>query len=82
MDEARLLDFLVLVGSSGTNHQKNECGISEKHSFSVVTSFYLRDSDGEVVHQMHMLRNPRKETGYSMKWNHNDVYSWSKEFRS
>ena len=81
MDEARLLDFLVLVGTSGDNHEKNACGIAEKHSFSVITSFYLRDPEGNIMHKMHMIRNPRKESGYSMKWNHNDLYSWKPEYR-
>ena len=33
-------------------------------------------------HKIHMIRNPRGETGYFQKWNSKDTFSWTDEFRA
>jgi len=39
----------MLAGTNGRSYtNKNICGINQHHSFSVLSSFYLREINGEI----------------------------------
>lgn len=46
----------------------------------MLSSFYLRDLEGDVVHKMHIIRDPSGHVEFSLKWNSADTISWTKEF--
>lgn len=75
------LKFPVMFGTAGIDDDNtNICGISENHSYTVLSSFPMYNEQGNLTHLMHMIRNPRAKTGYFDKWNSNDKYSWTPHY--
>jgi len=56
------MDYLVTPGTYGRNvGEDNICGLTQMHSYSLFSSFFLRDEDENIVERMHMVRNPHGE---------------------
>jgi hypothetical protein len=78
MERAAMVEYPVLISTMKMySSNGDKCGLMNLHSFDVVTTFYLRNSDGGIEHKMHALRNPRGYTHFFRKWNGNDTMRWT-----
>ena len=55
---------------------KNSYGVSNKHAFSVISVFDLRDFMGIQKYRLYMIRNPWSATSYSGAFKSSDPL-WS-----
>lgn len=61
------LDFFMSADTGGGGDDtRNECGIANSHSYSIISAFKMNG------HNMLMIRNPWGSTDYSIDWNSED----------
>lgn len=82
LHNAYLSEYHISLGTYGQTHELNKCNIRELHAFSLLASFYLRNDKGEILHRMHMVRDPTSETKFSLRWNSDDYYRWKDKMKS
>ena len=72
LQSADKLGYLMGAGTDGTSDKdKNSCGVSMAHAFSIIATFKMEEDDG-TQHDMILVRNPWGETDYSWHWHRKD----------
>jgi hypothetical protein len=74
--------FLGTTTSGSNNQLLNPYGLSQGHSFAILSVFPLRNKFNEIAHKMYMLKNPWGKETYQGKWNHRDRKNWKDEYIS
>ena len=73
-------NYMLGTTTSGSNNLiLNPYGLSQGHSFAILSVFPLVNKFGEIVHRLYMLKNPWGKETYSGDWNQKDK-RW-KEFK-
>jgi len=54
------LNYILGAGTAGgSDSTTNTCGIANGHAYTIISAFYLYDTDGTtVLHKLYMVRNP------------------------
>lgn len=77
------LNYIMGAGTNGgTDSTTNVCGIANGHAYTIISAFYIYDTDGTtVLHKLYMVRNPWGITYYYGDWAH-DSALWTTAFKA
>jgi len=77
------LNYILGAGTNGgQDTSTNTCGVANGHAYTIISAFFLYDTDGTtVLHKLYMVRNPWGVTYFTGTWRY-DSGLWTTAFKA